>query len=61
MKYLQIERSQCLAFGDNYNDIEMLTTAGHSCAMKTGKEAVRKLCKYQTDTVANALDKILQK
>lgn len=61
MKYLKIESSQCLAFGDNYNDIEMLTVAGHGCAMETGKEAVKKLCKYHTDTVANALDEILEK
>lgn len=60
LKHTGIAASECLAFGDNYNDIEMLKTAGISCTVNTGKDAVKKICDYCTDTVENALEKILR-
>lgn len=57
---LQIRPQECLAFGDNYNDAEMLELAGHSCAMDTGKPEIKKLCSYHTDTVGHALEDFLK-
>lgn len=59
LDHLQIKPEECLAFGDNYNDVEMLELVEHNCAMDSGKQEILDLCKYHTDTVGNALEKIL--
>ena len=49
-----------LAVGDNYNDREMLESVGSSVAMKSGKEGIRKMCRYETDLVEDLLKEILE-
>lgn len=60
LKHLQIDPSECLAFGDQQNDIEMLTIAGYGCAMEGAQEEVKKICPYHIDRVGRALDKIIK-
>ncbi len=54
-----IGAGECMAFGDNYNDAEMLEQAGISFAMDTAQPGIRKLCRYHTDTVEHALERFL--
>ena len=39
---------QCLAFGDNYNDIEMLNGVGYSVAVNNAKPEVKKIAQHIT-------------
>lgn len=41
-----IERENIIAFGDNYNDIEMLEFAGVGVAMENGEAALKKVADY---------------
>lgn len=52
---MKISLEDVLAIGDNYNDKEMLETVGISCAMRSGKEEIRSLCKEQCASVEEAL------
>ena len=44
-----------MAFGDNYNDIEMLDNVGHSYAMERAVEDIKKHAKYITKSVEMTL------
>ena len=59
LEHLKIMPEECMAFGDNYNDLEMLGMVGESYAMSQGKDAVKKICKYQADTVGQVLETFL--
>lgn len=48
-KFPNISMNDIIAFGDNYNDVEMLQSVGHGVAVANAKEAVR--------VVANELTK----
>ena len=48
-----IDRENVIAFGDNYNDIEMIEFAGVGVAMKNAEINVKKNAKYITDTNNN--------
>jgi Cof subfamily protein (haloacid dehalogenase superfamily) len=43
LKYLGINRSEAVAFGDSINDIELLKASGYSVAMSNGKEVVKQI------------------
>ncbi len=60
LQELDIAPEDCMAFGDNDNDIEMLSLAGCPITMENAKEAVFPLGKYHTDTVEHALLRILE-
>jgi Cof subfamily protein (haloacid dehalogenase superfamily) len=60
MHHFKIRPEECMAFGDNYNDVEMLRLVGESYAMETGQEYVKKICHNKTDTVSHALEKLLR-
>ena len=47
------------AFGDNYNDTEMLEAVGYPIAMRSGKEGIVKMCPYHTDRVEDTVRQIL--
>ena len=47
-----IDRSEALAFGDNYNDIEMLRYVGHSVAMGNAPDEIKDIA----DSVTEAND-----
>ncbi len=62
-KYPSIKLENILAFGDNYNDIEMLKTVGTGVAVKNAKNEVLAIANKITDTnkkdgVANYLKNI---
>lgn len=46
LAYLDVPRSQLIAFGDGENDIEMLKLAAFSYAMENGQDSVKKIAKY---------------
>lgn len=46
-----IAREECVAFGDQHNDIDMLRFAGIGVAMGNGTEAVRQAADYVTSSV----------
>ena len=60
LEHLKIMPEECMAFGDNYNDLEMLGMVGESYAMSQGKDAVKKICKYQADTVGTGFGNIFK-
>jgi len=48
---LNMNRSEVIAFGDNYNDIEMLKMVGTGVAMGNAKEEVKAIADYVTSNV----------
>ena len=52
---LGISPDECMAFGDNYNDIEMLDNVGHSYAMDRAVEDIKKHAKHITESVEMTL------
>lgn len=59
MEFLEVSPDECLALGDNYNDIEMLELVGHPIAMKNAVPAVKAICERETDTVEHVLEELL--
>ena len=55
-----ISPDDCVAFGDNENDSGMLKLVGCPVAMASSAPHIRALGKYTTDSVENALEKILR-
>jgi len=60
LKHLDVRPEECLAFGDQYNDIEMLRYAGTSYAMKTAAPDVIAAADAVTDSVETILKELLQ-
>ena len=58
-EYFGLQKEEIAAFGDNYNDTEMLEAVGYPIAMTSGKEGIIKLCPYHTDRVEETVRKIL--
>lgn len=56
---LSITPEEIMAFGDNYNDVELLSSVQYSYAINSGKKDIIKLCKYSTDTVEEILSKVI--
>ena len=48
---LRAPLEQCLAIGDQYNDLEMIGEVGHGVAMPTAPEAVRAVARYAAPPV----------
>lgn len=59
LDYLHLAPEECMVFGDQYNDLEMLKLAGTSYAMTTCAPGVEKYADYQTDTVEEILKELL--
>ncbi|HCQ5549180.1 TPA: HAD family phosphatase [Clostridioides difficile] len=62
---MNIDREDIIAFGDNYNDIEMIKFAGLGVAMGNAEELIKQEADYVTDTnqdsgVAKAIYKFLE-
>ncbi len=57
---LDISPEDCMVFGDNDNDREMLSLAGCPITMETAKDTVFPMGKYHTDTVEHAFLRILE-
>ena len=59
LKRLGIAPDECVAFGDNFNDMEMLSFVGMPVTMDTAVPGVYETCERHADTVENGLRKIL--
>lgn len=58
-KALNIGLDEVVAFGDNWNDVAMLQTAGHPYLMATAHEELRKMFPRQCENVLEVLERIL--
>lgn len=47
-RYPKIELSNVAAFGDNYNDIDMLQAVGYGVCVANGRDAVKAVASYHT-------------
>ena len=56
-EYFKFTPDECMAFGDNYNDIELLDSVTNSYAMEKAVEDVKKHGKYITANVEATLRK----
>ena len=59
-KKYNILPQECMAFGDEYNDIEMLQAVKYSFAMAHSKERVKQAASGQTDRVEPVLRKLIK-
>ena len=55
-----ISPEECIAFGDEYNDIEMLKAVKYGFAMAHSKEKVRESAEFTADRVQNILEKVIR-
>lgn len=55
------EAEECIAFGDNFNDIEMFQSVGYPIVMRQAVDAVKVHAAYETDRVENSLRKLIEK
>lgn len=53
--YFGFSVDECMAFGDNYNDIDMLDAVTYSYVMETAADDIKKHGKYITDWVEKSL------
>ena len=56
---LDIKLKDCMAFGDNHNDIEMLRLVGHSYAMSNSAPGIIPYAKHTTNSVDDVLKTLL--
>ena len=49
-----------MAFGDNYNDIEMLQNVKYNYVMETAPDEIKNSTQYITSTVEDVLKKIIE-
>ena len=59
LEYLNVDPQNCIMFGDNDNDCEILSMVGCPITMNTAKSDIRAMGRYNIDTVESALIKIL--
>ena len=61
--YLGIDVSEVIAIGDNYNDIEMLETAGFGACVSSSYQIVRDVCDYvcYNDYNQGAVKEVIEK
>lgn len=58
-EYFGLKKEEMAAFGDNYNDTEMLEAVGYPIAMLSGKEGILEICPYHTARVEDTIRQIL--
>lgn len=58
---LNISSKNMVAFGDNFNDFEMLSFVDHSYAMKDSHNEIKSISKYSCDNVEKSLKEIYNK
>lgn len=60
LDHLQYKSEDCIAFGDQYNDVEMLQLAGTSYAMANAAPGISYFSTYVTDSVEEVLEDIVR-
>ena len=58
-KLLGIRPDECVTFGDEYNDIDMLKSVPYSFAMAHAKPGVKEVAGYETDRVETILRELI--
>jgi Cof subfamily protein (haloacid dehalogenase superfamily) len=53
--------SEMMAFGDNFNDEQMFSAVEHSYSMNHAAEAVRQMSRYHCDNVEPVLEELLER
>ncbi|MDO4649644.1 MAG: HAD family hydrolase [Eubacteriales bacterium] len=56
---LGVKPEECIVFGDEYNDIEMLKSVKYSFAMSHSKQGVKSAAAYETPSVLDTLQKLI--
>ncbi|WP_122643741.1 HAD family hydrolase [Luxibacter massiliensis] len=59
MKLFHVTPKECMAFGDQYNDVEMLQLVGTSYAMSNAAPGISYYSTYVTDSVEDVLEDLL--
>ena len=59
MELFHIKPEECMAFGDQYNDVEMLELVGTSYAMSNAAPGIAYHASYVTDSVKDVLEDVL--
>ncbi|MCI8551292.1 MAG: HAD family phosphatase [Lachnospiraceae bacterium] len=59
METLAISKKETMAFGDNYNDLELLACAEESYAVSTAKPEVIAACRHTCEYVEDVLETLL--
>lgn len=59
MELWNIKPSECMAFGDQYNDVEMLQLVGESYAMSNAAPGISYYSTYVTDSVEDVLEDLV--
>lgn len=59
LSHLEIDPENCMAFGDQYNDVEMLKLAGTSYAMSNAAPGITSCTTYVTSSVEEVLHKLV--
>ena len=60
IKHLHIKPEECMAFGDQWNDVEMLSLVGTSYAMTNAAKGVADFATHTTDEVYPVLKTLLE-
>ena len=60
LEKLQIKPEECIAFGDQYNDVEMLQYVKTSYSMTSAAPGISRYSTYVTDTVEEVLEQLLK-
>lgn len=58
-KTLGITPEECMAFGDEHNDIEMLQSVRYSYAVTTAREKVKAVSRFETENVMEILARLI--
>lgn len=61
LKTFNIDEKDVIAFGDNYNDKEMLKLISRSYAVKNAKNDIKQICKYRTDDVCSTIMQFIER
>ncbi len=59
-EFFGIFPDECMAFGDNYNDIEMFENVKYNFVMDTAPQEIKDTTSYITHTVEEVLEKIIE-
>lgn len=59
LDHFNIPASQTMAFGDNYNDLEMLSLVKYGYVMENSNEKIKSMYQYHSVLVEDTIDEIL--
>lgn len=60
LEKLKVSKDEVIAFGDNYNDKEMLKLIPKSYAMASAPLEIKRICRFTSEDVCNTIIKIME-